>query len=60
MKFNKIVISQNTFNKIKDSFIENSLLKYNNTYYSINGLEIVINDIIPNNKVIGFKINNKK
>ncbi len=56
MKWNKIVISKNTFDKLKNLFDEKSIVKYNNNiYYTNNGLEIIINNI-SNNK---SKINNK-
>ena len=59
MTWNKIIISKNTFDKLKDSFNEVEIVKYNeNNYYTNNGLEIIINNI-PDNKFIVPKINNK-
>ena len=55
MEWNKIVISTNTFNKIKVLFNEVNITKYKNCYYTNNGLEIIVNDIVPDNELIKIK-----
>ena len=57
MNWNKIVINKNTFDKLKDTFNEVVITIFENKYYTNNGFEIIINDLIPDNSFVGPEIN---